>query len=532
MTLRSKTATALPSYVLQKGLGQLRAFRHDQSGTMTYPTIAFFLMMLGIGGIGVDLMRMERDRAHLQATLDRAVLAAADLDQTLDAKLVVQDYLTKAGLGEYYDADRVIPDEGLGYKRVEASIDATFEAHLLKFSNGTDMPIYAASTAEESIDGLEISLVLDVSGSMNSNSRLSNLKVAAKDFIETMVDNTTDGKMSISIVPYATQVSVTDELFAEFSTSGENDFANCINFEASDFQSTTLPTTTSYDRTMHFGPWYTNETRSSGSPVPYEVCDNLDSREIMAFQKDETTLKNFIDSLSAWGNTSIDIGMKWGTALLDPSTRPAINALTTGSDPEVPIDFAARPAEYTDTDTLKIIVLMTDGQNTSQYYIDNGYRSGNSDVWYDTSKGYSVYDSYYNDYYRYNEGSWRSTPAGGSSAKRLTYPDLFSYTSVRWLRYRLYRYAFGSSAGTSFYNSVLEYNGNSVKNTRTKDICDAAKAQGIIVYTIGFEAPSDGQAVLQDCASTDSHYFDVDGLEIADAFNSIATSIRQLRLTQ
>ena len=70
------------------------------------------------------------------------------------------------------------------------------------------------------------------------------------------------------------------------------------------------------------------------------------------------------------------------------------------------------------------------------------------------------------------------------------------------------------------------------KNSRTKAICDAAKARNIIVFTIGFEAPSDGQAVLRDCASSIAHYFDVNGLEITDSFASIASSIRKLRLTQ
>ena len=41
-----------------------------------------------------------------------------------------------------------------------------------------------------------------------------------------------------------------------------------------------------------------------------------------------------------------------------------------------------------------------------------------------------------------------------------------------------------------------------------------------------------GKAVIKDCASSDSHFFDVNGLEISDAFSSIASSIRKLRLTQ
>ncbi|KPD12717.1 pilus assembly protein TadG-related protein [Phaeobacter sp. 11ANDIMAR09] len=529
MTPRFNTATALPRYVLQQGVNRLRVFRRSDDGAMTYPTIAFMLMMLGIGGIGVDFMRMERDRTHLQATLDRAVLAAADLDQTLDGKLVVQDYLNKAGLGEYYSAENVVvDDETIGRKSVSASVEATFEAHLLKFSNGSDMPIYAASKAEESIDNLEISLVLDVSGSMRG-SRLSNLKVAAKDFIETMVANTEDGKMSVSIVPYATQVSVSDSLMAQFNTTGVNAFANCINFDGSDFNTTAMPLSATYERTMHFDPWYRyRKTPLGSSHINNEVCDTLSSREALVMEKDETTLKNFIQNLSAWGNTSIDIGMKWGTALLDPSTQPAIAALSSGAGADVPSVFSNRPFAHNDpdADTLKIVVLMTDGQNTSQYFIKPSYRDPQSDVWYDPNNAQYSVKSTTNSYYywvktQYGHSSgWRSSVAGGQNAFNLSYPELFSYTSVRWVRDYLVNRSFVSS------------NGNSEKNSRTKAICDAAKAQGIVVYTIGFEAPYDGRAVLRDCASTDAHFYDVDGLEIKEAFKSIATSIRQLRLTQ
>ena len=145
-----------------KASTRIREFRSDESGVLLKPMIAFLLSMVAVGGIGIDLMRMERDRTILQYTLDRAVLAAADLDQPLPPDVVVQDYLNKANLSEYYQPP--IAETGIGYKRVESTIDTTFETQWLDFSGGQDMPLYANSRAEESIDGLEISLVLDVSG--------------------------------------------------------------------------------------------------------------------------------------------------------------------------------------------------------------------------------------------------------------------------------------------------------------------------------------------------------------------------------
>jgi Flp pilus assembly protein TadG len=551
MRLRLRQTTALSRTAADRCRMALCKFAQEEDGVLIKPTIFIFLSMLTVGGIGVDLMRMERDRTELQYTLDRAVLAAADLDQTQTPAVVVLDYLTKSGLSEYYSPPT--SDIGLGYRIVTSTINTDFKTHFLNFTGVASIPIYASSTAEESIDGLEISMVLDVSGSMRSNNRLTNLKVAAKEFIDTMVANTTDGKMSISIIPYATQVSGTDELFMQYNLTGENEYSNCINFTPSDFNSTSLSTATQHERTMHFSPWASRDSRTYyyNSPrlVDSPVCVEDDDREMLLFEQNATVLKDFIQNLVATGNTSIDIGMKWGSALLDPSAQPAINALATGADATISSDFADRPSSYSDPDTIKVVVLMTDGQNTSQYYIEPEHRSGDSNVWFNsTAERYSTLPQpsdyqfgrgYYWDYgsgNSYYSSRWKDHPYGDNetgTAERLTQAQLWAYTGLKYIYNSIYADWMGTSAARSeWYYGVYDSYGTSTKNNRTKNICDAAKAQGIIVYTIGFEAPSGGRAVLKDCASSDAHYFDVDGLEISDAFASIATSIRQLRLTQ
>ena len=537
MTIRNRLreTTTLTQVAARHFKFALRRFARDEDGVLIKPTIFTFLSMLAVGGIGIDLMRMERDRTELQYTLDRAVLAAADLDQTQPPSAVVLDYLTKSGLSEYYEAP--VSDIRLGYRKVSSNISTDFEAQFLNFTGVGSIPIGAASTAEESIDGLEISLVLDVSGSMNSNSRLSNLKVAAKQFITEMVDNTTDGKMSISIIPYATQVSLPDELISQYNAVDPNglDYSRCVNFQASDFLTTTLSSSSPLERTMHFSPWYTDDYRTSGRIIEeHAVCSPYSHREILPFQKDAVVLKNFIDNLWAWGNTSIDIGMKWGTTLLDDTAQPAIHALTTGASPTVPSEFSVRPSSYTDPDTLKIVVLMTDGQNTSQYYVKSPHRTGMSDVWYNASnRRYSTINNSTGNFWWDGYSGWGNTPNGGSDSVQLSNGELWARSTIKYVYYRLFRDWMGSSAAKSkYYYGVRGYHNTSTKDARTKSICDAAKAKGIIVYTIGFEAPSGGRAVLRDCASSDAHFFDVDGLEIKDAFSSIATSIRQLRLTQ
>ncbi|MDC0736855.1 pilus assembly protein [Cognatishimia sp. SS12] len=560
----------------------LRQFRREEDGSMVYLGMIIFLIMLMVGGIGVDVMLAEMRRTQLQDTLDRAVLAASSLEQDLDPQSVVEDYFEKSALSEHLQDIQV--EEGLGYRTVTATADTSMATKFMHLAGVDTLTMNALSGAEERIGSVEISMVLDVSGSMNNNSRLYNLKIAAKDFVDTLTTTTEDGKLSVNIVPYATQVSAPDSLAQYLNLSTEHSHSNCINFASDDFATTTLDPATAFTRTMHFDPWSSNDGRDDdpvnlvSNPVCRESTDT--SRQIVVMQKDASALKTFIDSMWGGGNTSIDIGMKWGTALLDSSLQPVISNMI--SDGAVASAFEGRPNAYSSSETLKVIVLMTDGQNTSQYYIHPDFRSGESNIWWnEQEEKYSVYigedsgdedndgdlfepmfywphDGTWNDH-AYGEGTYETTEISSEctsfrkngkckkykeiettvtvdepgSAEVITYEGLWAYTSMKYNRDNHYKPWMGyDDANYDWYSSIRKYVGSSAKNTRTQAICDAAKDEDIVVFTIGFEAPSGGQTVLQNCASSASHYFDVDGLEINDAFAAIAASIRQLRLTQ
>ena len=69
------------------------------------------------------------------------------------------------------------------------------------------------------------------------------------------------------------------------------------------------------------------------------------------------------------------------------------------------------------------------------------------------------------------------------------------------------------------------------RNNGLQDLCNTARANGVVVFGIAFEAPTNGQAVIRSCVD-EGNYFEADGLEIRTAFRSIAAQISQLRLTQ
>ncbi|MCY1127261.1 pilus assembly protein TadG-related protein [Frigidibacter sp. RF13] len=532
-----------------------------------------FVSMLLIAGMALDLMRFEERRTKLQATIDRAVLAAADMDQTLDCKAVVKDWFVKAGAGTPSDDQITCTKDEFG-SEVKVTASTSMPTWFMKMVGVPTLQTPTASTAEEKIGSVEISLVLDVSGSMNSNNRLTNLKPAAKSFVDQMFESVETGKLSMSIVSYSTQVSLGPDLLEYFWHTAEHTNSSCLEFASGDFTKTGVqPKSTpigtppgaldhQYQLNGHFDPFYS----AANPPQLFNCPENSEtSRAILPLSADASALKNKINALSASGNTSIDIGTKWGAALLDPSMAPVVAAMI--ADGKIGGSVAGRPYGFThadgskNNDVLKVLVVMTDGENTTEYRLrdvnGNDYDFGPSRVfmsdtnnsgysgssWY---KRFSWYDPTRssNKYYSLYTGSWRSEPwgmqtgdiSGSDTTVQLTWPEVWALMSHRWLADNIVYRVYGSSTErnkwrTGYSNSISTSYVSGSKDSLTLSICSAAKDKGIKVYTIAFEAPTDGQALLKQCASSPAHYYLTSGSNISHVFSAIANSINKLRLT-
>lgn len=545
-------------------LGAVRRFRREEDGSLIIFGLFAFVMMLLLAGVSLDLMRFEERRTVLQNTIDRAALAAADLDQTLDPKAVVKDYFTKAGLTPPADDAITVTQGSLGeYRKVEVNVAEDMPTWFMALVGVKTLSAPAASVAEESIGQIEISLVLDISGSMNSFNRLVNLKPAAKNFIDQMFDSTEAGKLSISIIPYSSQSAMTPELAGYFNMTNEHTDSNCIEFDDADFDATALepastPGARTYQRNGHFDPYYL------ASPPRLTHCLTDPRQAILPFSGDRNQLKTYIDNLWANGNTSIDIGTKWGAALLDPSLQPVVDGLIASGG--VPAVFSERPYAYSDPDALKILILMTDGQNTTEYRLRNNttsnpyYDEGQSllvrNPWYRTNGSssddwsryqYSLWDASKNKYYIFATGQWRSEAwgdksgdagwTGAPSSIPMTWQDVWHDMSIYWFADELIYRAYGSSSLRNQWRpasvsnpKVDSYITWAVKDNRTRQICAALRNNGVRIYTIAFEAPLRGQSLLAECQN--AGYYAVEGLDINEAFSGIANSINKLRLTQ
>lgn len=538
----SKFKRTANSNAKPKSRNAIAQFMRAEDGTLIIFSIFLLIMMLMVAGMSVDLMRNETQRARLQSTLDRAVLAGASLDQSLDSEAVVRDYFDKAGLGDYLTGVTVV--DGIGARSVSATANAKTQTFFMKLLGFNTLPALAAGQAEESLTEIEISLILDISGSMGWYSAVSGQKkivdliAAAKEFVFLMQCNpdatSTSGSpsctiapnsVSISLVPYAEQVLVGENLIQQFNVTNEHTSSSCADFAQADFSATAISLSDpllragTIDARTNYRYWQFS-SRFAGNRS--RTCRTGAYREITPFSNSYVALQAQIDLLQASGYTSIDVGMKWGTALLDPAFRPVVSNLSSGATPIIAAEFDGRPFDYGISGVQKVVVLMTDGVNTSQYVLKAAYRSGPAPIWYNPNDNdnLSVYRASTNKYYYVHNNSWNSQPYGGIDAVQMTYPQFWE----------IYNVDFFQEVFWWLPNPVDVYD-NAPKNTRLDAICTAAKAQGIEVFTIGFETSAASSAVMKSCATSNAHNFDVDGLDIDNAFAAIARKLHQLRLT-
>lgn len=521
----------------------LKHFGRDESGAMTpFTTMMFFLMLL-IGGLAIDVMRHERTRVMLQQTLDNSVLAAAARSQALDPKVVVADYFDKAGLSEYLTSITV--DQGLNYRSVSADAEADTRPFFMSLMGVDEFYVNADSAAEEKISNVEVSLVLDVSGSMTEDggARINTLRPAARNFVDTILQNSEAGKASISIVPFSTQVNIGAKMMAQYNVSRLHDMSSCIEFSDADFNTVELPNTTALIHNGHFDysggdysrgaltatPKYFNCVRV-GSQYTSDITSISAKNEVLPLSGDATALKAKITNMVTDLYTSIEIGTKWGVAMLAPSTQTVTPGLV--SNGLVSSTFATRPLDYDQQETIKVLVLMSDGANTQDYRLKPAYRSGQSNIWWKTATDVAVYYDRSGttlDYFYPNLSTNRWKVAAPTGSTNLTWPDVFKKYTAKAVAYNFIGQPLGKSNDTA-YSTIIEKIVDTKKDTNLHNICAAARRAGIVIFSISFQA-EEGADNLADCATDANHFFEGDPATIGTVFQTIANQIAYLRLT-
>lgn len=504
-----------------------RRVRDEEGGIMVF-IIMMFLTMIVAGGMAVDFMRHETARADLQNALDRGVLALTATSQTAVDKSdqdqlegLVRSYMASSVFIPIGDAYLSVPPDTTDDStiRYEAVAHYDMPTYFLKLIGINSIRVRADTVAMDGFRDVEIAVVLDLSISMN-NSKLNNLKIAAGDFVHDMLDE--EGKREktmISIVPYSSQVGMPFAMAAHYNirgpvhpelqvTDGDGNVTYnmhgygagvCLDFDIGN------PSQTNSGDLVYQGDFNVVEIDPAVEHVQSQAffinqgqnCHSSNNL-IKPFSNNPQLLEDYIDGLSQEFSTATYLGVKWGMALLQPSSASVLQgmadagALDPGYDGTQGVaslfDDGTWPRDKSTYSVQKVMVLMTDGENRSIYRVP---------------------DNTYDDKSLANWTCWGCGPNTNSNTIQII----------------------------DDFNGARDSNNDGVRDgdTLQRAACDAAKAAGIDIYTIGFELSGvQPRAVetLEYCASgpLGEYHFLVDGLDIADAFDKIAARVNGVKL--
>lgn len=452
----------------------LNRFIRDESGVATIFACFMIMMMVLVGGIGVDLMHNEMERTKLQNTLDRSVLAAANLDQELDPEAVVRDYFEKSNQTQYLKSVTVV--NNVFEREVTATAHKEVPTQFMRHMGVEYLGAPGRSRAEERFPNVELSLVIDISRTMNNGAKMSQMRSGGIAFTHAVLRADTYDRVSLTVVPFSEHVALSSDMYAALNVVHRHNYSYCVDIPRNTYNTTALDVTATFQQSQHF-QWLDSHANNINSNP---TCPNKNHQNIRPFQQDNGELTRGFNGLSGSGSRAIYRGMKWGVALLDPSTRPLVSNLVARG--EVDSIFDGRPSDYGDVDTLKAVILMSGGVNEQSLRI--------RDDRYDSSSEYV---------------HWRKN------------------NLIHWLN----RYV--PVENHASYYEVVETSASG--DILLDQICDAAKARGIVIFTVAFEADDISAANLQQCASSPSHYFRVYGNALEDVLFRIGTQLTRLRLT-
>lgn len=311
----------------------------------------FGLVLLGLAvviGLGLDYSRVTHTHARVAAAADSAALAAgrALLDGRLsddEVKAFALDRFNASieatgGLFGTLATPTITVDRAAG--TVDIDVSATVPMTLAKVAGVNEMTIpIAASTAFDKTD-VEVGLALDVTGSMGGQ-KISDLKLAAKDLVDILIpDGGTTNSVRIGLAPYATSINAGS--YGPVVTG--NGSADCV-----------------YERGG--AEAFTDAEPVAGSMLGYNGSTWCPSAEVYPITDNKAELKSRINGFTAAGWTAGHLGVAWAWYLVSPewaSIWPASSA----------------PVPYGTSNTVKVVVLMTDGRFNTAYVGSNG-NSGN-----------------------------------------------------------------------------------------------------------------------------------------------------------
>jgi Flp pilus assembly protein TadG len=518
---------------------KLRCLANDQRGAVMLIVGLAIIPLFAVIGLSIDAGRGYLLKSKLSYAIDAAGLAGG---RAFDSDLREQDIMMffDANFPAGYMGSELAPGNPvITFNDAENTITiqatATMPTRFMSVVGVPDMTISARTVIKREMQGMELVLVMDNTGSMRSGGKIDAMKNAASTLINVLYgDRDEVNNFYVGLVPYAATVNIGPDR-TDWLTGFDADaflpttWKGCVEGRSYPNDGNDAPPDTErwapflWESTLgmywsdgsyghhspHAGAPYVLGGDNEWDPAGPESALKLDND---LYQNDGTgpnlgcppAITSLITSkaqvlaaiadMAPWhrGGTMANLGLAWGWRVLSPRWR----GLWGGDTPaELPLDYHTHNMH-------KVVILLTDGNN--EWYDWPGTNDSNCGNQI-PSKGLPGKNSY--------DSSVCNVYAG-------MFPGA-DYTAYG----RLNEGRLGTTSNAA---------ANAVINDRMIELCEAMKAQDIILYTITFTVTSTTtQDLYRSCATNADHYFNSpSNSQLQEAFEQIADELSNLRIAE
>ncbi|MEM7493028.1 MAG: VWA domain-containing protein [Pseudomonadota bacterium] len=324
------------------------AFLTDNAGQAAILLSIMLIPLMMLISFAVDFSRQESANRHLQSSIDAASLAGARVleDSTKsDSEIIaVTREAFKANMLSAHE-DVACEDADITIDRPNGLVTVSNNCTLGTLFGGAfwkeEVGVTNAATAQAAITKLDLALMLDVSGSMGGQ-KLTDLKTAAKDAAARLITPQSGDRVRIAFNTYSTSVNA--GIYAEDVLDGWSvGDSTCVSEREGNARWK--------DDAPGPNKWMGNRPFSTAPDNRPLACP---TSSVLPLTSDLDAFNTAIDSLSADGWTAGHLGVAWAWYLIAPDWDDVWPA-------------ASEPRAYDEENSLKAVILMTDGEFNTQF---------------------------------------------------------------------------------------------------------------------------------------------------------------------
>lgn len=490
---------------------KLRELHHDKDGQIAMIVALALIPILLMAGLAVDLQRTTTYKAKVQYAVDAAVIAGSKAKQE-----GASDSEIEALVGTYLDAVLVASDGdeshcgaaavsiAEGGEDIEASVSCSFPTTISMAVGRDAMDFSVSSTSTYGIGNLDVAFVFDVSGSMGG-SKMTDLQDAAKTAVDTLIPedyNPENGITRIALTSYANMVDAGDYFTAVTGKPQNRTYTKEYTVTETERVRTTCRRWNR--RGTRCKKWnYENVTTENDYEATYTINDSCVHERDGAHAFNDAP-PGPATSFSYFTAPTLDAdGDEVPGA---ETTNTADSWLTerqpTWNDNKNRWDGPSR--NCSDHPPLPL----TDDKTDLYNYIDDLNAGGMTAGHQGTMWGWYLISPHWGDIW---------VDQAGSGARPFDYDEPDTSKALIMMTDGSFNQTFHDDQGSSSEQAIAT--------------CSTAKANGIVIYTVAFKAPSSATATLEACATGPEYSHTPDNsTELEQAYQEIATSISDLRI--